>query len=160
MKQNSTKSLYTVLGTALFLALFNAVQVTVFCIAGIIRPETWGIEWFEHDTWMQYAVLIGRMVGGLAFSALLTLFIYNTAKAAKTGILFPRQNFGILIGSAVSLFVYRFFYDNVSLLHLGDDQVRAICISSDSLIYSLIIVAFALMYRVASKVSEENNLTI
>ena len=109
---------------------------------------------------MQYAVLIGRMVGRLVYSALLTIFICNTAKAAKTGILFPKQNFGILIGSAVSLFVYRFFYDNVSLLHLGDDQIRAICISSDSLIYSLIIVAFALMYRVASKVSEENNLTI
>ena len=30
MKKNSTKSLYTVLGIALFLAIFNAIHVSVF----------------------------------------------------------------------------------------------------------------------------------
>lgn len=160
MKKESTKGLYTVLGISLFLAVFNAIHVSLYCIGGILRPENWGIEWLEHDTWMQYAVLIGRMVGGLAFSALLTIFIYNTAKAAKEGTLFPKQNFPVLIGSAVSLFVYRFFYDNTDLLNLAADQTRAICISTDSLLFALIIVAFALMYRIASKVSEENNLTI
>ena len=103
MKQNSTKSLYTVLGIALFLAIFNAaIHVSVFCIGSFIKPENWGVEWLEHDTWMQYAILIGRMIGGLAFSVLLTMFICYTAKAAKAGILFPKQNFGILIGSAIS----------------------------------------------------------
>lgn len=160
MKKNSTKSLYTVLGIALFLAIFNAIHVSIFCIGAFIKPENWGVEWLEYDTWMQYAVLIGRMIGGLAFSALLTMFIYYTAKGAKAGILFPKQNFRILIGSAISLFVYRFFYDNTDLLSLANDHPRAICVSTDSLLYALIIVAFAMMYRIASKVSEENNLTI
>ena len=69
MKKNSTKPLYTVLGIALFLAIFNAIHVSVFCIGAFIEPENWGVEWLEYDTWMQYAVLIGRMIGGLAFSA-------------------------------------------------------------------------------------------
>ena len=160
MRKESTKGLYTLLGITLFLAIFNAAHVSIYCIGGILRPENWGIKWMEHDTWMQYAVLIGRMIGGLAFSALLTMFIYYTAKGAKAGILFPKQNFRILIGSAISLFVYRFFYDNTDLLSLANDHPRAICVSTDSLLYALIIVACAMMYRIASKVSEENNLTI
>lgn len=160
MRKESTKGLYTLLGITLFLAIFNAAHVSIYCIGGILRPENWGIQWLEHDTWMQYTVLIGRMIGGLAFSAFLTMFIYNTSKAAREGILFPKKNFGVLIGSAISLFVYRFFYDNMELLSLADDQTRAICVSTDSLLFALIIVAFALMYRIASKVSEENNLTI
>lgn len=160
MRKESTKGLYTLLGITLFLAIFNAAHVSIYCIGGILWPENWGIKWMEHDTWMQYAVLIGRMIGGLAFSVFLTMFIYNTSKAAREGILFPKKNFGVLIGSAISLFVYRFFYDNMELLSLADDQTRAICVSTDSLLFALIIVAFALMYRIASKVSEENNLTI
>ena len=160
MRKESTKGLYTLLGITLFLAIFNAAHVSIYCIGGILSPENWGIKWLEHDTWMQYAVLIGRMIGGLAFSVFLTMFIYNTSKAAREGILFPKKNFGVLIGSAISLFVYRFFYDNMELLSLADDQTRAICVSTDSLLFALIIVAFALMYRIASKVSEENNLTI
>ncbi len=160
MKKESTKGLYIVLGITLLLAIFNAAHVSIFCIGGILRPENWGIKWVEYDTWMQYAVLIGRMIGGLAFSVFLTMFIYNTAKASRKGILFPKQNFGVLIGSAVSLFMYRFFYDNTELLNIANNQTRAICVSTDSILFALIIVAFALMYRVASKVSEENNLTI
>ena len=160
MKQNSTKSLYTVLGIALFLAIFNAIHVSVFCIGAFIKPENWGVEWLEHDTWMQYAVLIGRMLGGLAFSAFLTMFIYYTAKGAKAGILFPKQNFGILMACSVALFVYMFCYDNMPLVGLASDAVRQITLDLNTVVCSLTFVVFALMYKIAIRVSEENSLTI
>ena len=39
MKKESTKGLYTVLGISLFLAVFNAIHVSLYCIGGILRPE-------------------------------------------------------------------------------------------------------------------------
>ena len=80
MKKNSTKKLYTVLGIILFISTVNALQVTCQGIGGLISPESFGIEWLEMDKWMQITVLVGRMVGGLVFSALLYAFTINTIK--------------------------------------------------------------------------------
>ena len=110
MKKNSTKKLYTVLGIILFISTVNALHATCQGIGGLISPESFGIEWLEMDKWMQITVLVGRMVGGLVFSALLYAFTINTIKGYKAGVLFPRKNFRILIACSVALFVYMFFF--------------------------------------------------
>ena len=161
MKKNSTKSLKWLTGAVIVLGLIALGPITCQTFGFFYGyPVQQKAEWIEGLKGLQVSIIILRMIGGLAFSALLTMFIYYTAKGAKAGILFPKQNFGILIGSAISLFVYRFFYDNTDLLSLANDHTRAICVSTDSLLFALIIVAFAMMYRIASKVSEENSLTI
>ncbi|MBR5564326.1 MAG: hypothetical protein IKW11_08905 [Bacteroidales bacterium] len=109
---------------------------------------------------MQVTVLVGRMVGGLVFSALLYAFTINTVKGYKAGVLFPRKNFGILMACSVALFVYVFCYDNMQLVGLPNDAVRQIELDLNTVISSLTFVVFALMYKVAVKVSEENSLTI
>ena len=160
MKKNSTKKLYTVLGIILFLSTVNALHVTYQGIGGLISPESFGIRWLDTDKWMQVTVLVGRMAGGLAFSALLYAFTINTVKGYKAGVLFPRNNFGILMACSAALFVYIFCYDNMQLVGLPSDAVRQIELNLNTVVSSLTLVVFALMYKVAVKVSEENSLTI
>ena len=160
MKKNSTKKLYTVLGIILFISTVNALHATCQGIGGLISPESFGIEWLEMDKWMQITILVGRMVGGLVFSALLYAFTINTIKGYKAGVLFPRKNFGILIACSVALFVFMFCYDNMALVGIANDAVRQIAIDLNTVVCSLTFVVFALMYKIAIKVSEENSLTI
>lgn len=160
MRKNSTKKLYTVLGVILFISTVNALHVTIQGIGGLVSPDSFGIQWLITDKWMQVTVLVGRMVGGLVFSALLYAFTINTVKGYKAGVLFPRKNFGILMACSVALFVYVFCYDNMQLVGLPNDAVRQIELDLNTVISSLTFVVFALMYKVAVKVSEENSLTI
>lgn len=160
MKKNSTKKLYTVLGIILFISTVNALHATCQGIGGLISPESFGIEWLEMDKWMQITVLVGRMVGGLVFSALLYAFTINTIKGYKAGVLFPRKNFGILIACSVALFVYMFCYDNLALVGIANDAVRQIVLDLNTVVCSMTFVVFALMYKIGIKVSEENSLTI
>ena len=160
MKKDSTKKLYTVLGIILCISTVNALHATCQGIGGLISPETFGIEWLEMDKWMQITVLVGRMVGGLVFSALLYAFTINTIKGYKAGVLFPRKNFGILIACSVALFVYMFCYDNMALVGIANDAVRQIVLDLNTVVCSMTFVVFALMYKIAIKVSEENSLTI
>ena len=160
MKKDSTKKLYTVLGIILFISTVNALHATCQGIGGLISPESFGIEWLEMDKWMQITVLVGRMVGGLVFSALLYAFTINTIKGYKAGVLFPRKNFGILIACSVALFVYMFCYDNMALVGIANDAVRQIVVDLNTVVCSMTFVVFALMYKIAIKVSEENSLTI
>ena len=160
MRKNSTKKLYTVLGVILFISTVNALHVTIQGIGGLVSPDSFGIQWLNTDKWMQVTVLVGRMVGGLVFSALLYAFTINTIKGYKAGVLFPRKNFGILMACSVALFVYVFCYDNMQLVGLPNDAVRQIELDLNTVISSLTFVVFALMYKVAVKVSEENSLTI
>ena len=160
MKKNSTKKLYTVLGIILFISTVNALHATCQGIGGLISPESFGIEWLEMDKWMQITVLVGRMVGGLVFSALLYAFTINTIKGYKAGVLFPRKNFGILIACSVAIFVYMFCYDNMALVGIANDAVRQIVLDLNTVVCYMTFVVFALMYKIAIKVSEENSLTI
>ena len=160
MKKNSTKKLYTVLGIILFISTVNALHATCQGIGGLISPESFGIEWLEMDKWMQITVLVGRMVGGLVFSALLYAFTINTIKGYKAGVLFPRKNFGILIACSVALFIYMFCYDNMALVGIANDAVRQIVLDLNTVVCSMTFVVFALMYKIAIKVSKENSLTI
>lgn len=160
MKKNSTKKLYTVLGIILFISTVNALHATCQGIGGLISPESFGIEWLEMDKWMQITVLVGRMVGGLVFSGLLYAFTINTIKGYKAGVLFPRKNFGILIACSIALFVYMFCYDNMALVRIANDAVRQIVLDLNTVVCSMTFVVFALMYKIAIKVSEENSLTI
>ena len=160
MRKNSTKKLYTVLGVILFISTVNALHVTIQGIGGLVSPDSFGIQWLNTDKWMQVTVLVGRMVGGLVFSALLYAFTINTIKGYKAGVLFPRKNFGILIACSVALFVYMFCYDNMALVGIVNDAVRQIVLDLNTVVCSMTFVVFALMYKIAIKVSEENSLTI
>ena len=158
--KSSANKLYTVLGVILFLSTVNALHVTYQGIGGLVNPDRFGIQWFDMEKWIQVTVLVGRMLGGLVFSALLYAFTINTIKGYKAGVLFPRKNFGILMACSVALFIYVFCYDNMQILGVSNYPVRQIELDLNTVVSSLTFVVFALLYKVAIKVSEENSLTI
>ena len=157
MKKNSTKSLKWPSAVVLLLCAETAVHITLQGIGTLIDPSGFGVNWTEDIKWFQMTILIGRMIGGLAFSILMCAFIINSGKSLKNGIPFPRRNVGILYGTAASLFIYKFFQSNLGIV-TGSE--RNLLIDTDNLTIALMIVIFAIIYNVAVKVSEENSLTI
>ena len=157
MKQNSTKSLKWPSAVVLLLCAVTAVHVTLQGIGTLIDPSGFGVNWTEDIKWLQMTIMIGRMIGGLAFSILMGAFIINSVKSLKNGIPFPRRNVGILYGTAASLFIYKFFQSNLGIV-TGSE--RNLLIDTDNLTIALMIIIFAIIYNVAVKVSEENSLTI
>ena len=114
------------------------------------------MEWLENYRSLQNFVIIFKFVGALAFFILLISFIFNCIKALKKGTLFPRKNVGILYGCAAATFVSLFCNSNMHLLN----GTRAIHLDFAEVFVPIVICVFAIIYRIAVKISEENSLTI
>lgn len=157
MEKNSTKSLKWLAGLVIFLAAFYlAVLGVQTCSALFGSPNPSQVEWFEDYRFLQIFVIIFKFVGALAFFILLISFIFNCIKALKKGTLFPRKNVGILYGCAAATFVSLFCNSNMHLLN----GTRAIHLDFAEVFVPIVICVFAIIYRIAVKISEENSLTI
>ena len=155
MKQNSTKSLKWLTGVAVFFSLFATARMTVQTVGffyGRPHPALWidGLEVFQGS------IAIFRLLGGIALFGLLIAFLLNSIKGLNNGVLFPRKNISILFCIAAASFVFLFCNTNIDLV-LGK---RVFQLGIQEILVPTIICAFAIMYKVACKVSEENNLTI
>ena len=157
MKQNSTTSLKWLSAIVILLCAVTALHASIQGIGTLIDSSAFGVKWIADVRWLQVTILIGRMAGGIAFSILIAVFMVNSAKSLKNGVLFPSCNVGILYGTAASFFIYSFFASNLGIVSGAE---RNLLIDTDNLIVTLMIVIFANIYKVAVKVSQENNLTI
>ena len=156
MKKNSIKSITAISVIIIFFCALSAVFVIVQGIVMFIKPADIGVVWDDANKALHLLVAIGRPLGGAAFFVLMTTFLIKTIKGLKSGILFPRSNVPILYFSALALFIYNFCYSNGGVL-TGKD---ALLIDTDDIGISMIFVVFAMIYKIAVKVSEENSLTI
>ena len=102
-------------------------------------------------------VALGRMLGGAAFFGLITAFLIKSIMGLKNGVLFPASNVPVLYFSALALFIYNFCYANGGILTGADHNLL---LDTDDITISLIIVVFAMIYKIAVKISDENSLTI
>ena len=157
MKQNSTRSLKATAIAVMFICAVNAVHVTIQGVGIISYPEEFGVSWFSEAKWLQITMLVGRIIGGLGFSVLISVFIIKSIRALKNGTIFPKGNIHLLYSSAGSLFLYRFCYTNMAMAVGGD---RNICIDTDDIVMPLLLVMFAMLYTIAVRVSDENRHTI
>ena len=157
MKKIPTSALKWLSVTVIFLCAFNALYAIIQCFGFMISPNDYRAVWIEDIKSFQVAILVGRMLGGVLFSVLMIIFTYNSLKSLKNGILFPMCNVGILYGSAISYFLYRFCHSNIGISSGIDHNI---ILDSDDLMVPLIIVIFALIYKLAVKISIENSLTI
>jgi hypothetical protein len=88
------------------------------------------------------------------------VFLFKQLRAIKSGTLFPTINIKIMYGIALSYLIGNICDDNLpTLLFIGKNG-SAFAINTDTLLYTALLIIFALIYKVAVKVSEENNLTI
>lgn len=157
MKQNSIKSITAISVAIIAFCGLSALFVLAQGFIGFISPENVGVIWSEEIKGFQMLVALGRMLGGAAFFGLITAFLVKTIKGLKNGILFPASNVPILYFSALALFVYNFCYNNGGILTGGDSNLL---LDTDDITISLIVVAFAMIYKIAVKISDENSLTI
>ena len=155
MKKNSTKSLKWLTGVAVFFSLIAVACMTVQTLGffyGRPQPAVWidGLEVFQGS------IAIFRLLGGIALFGLLIAFLLNSIKGLNSGVLFPRKNISTLFCTAAASFVFLFCNTNIDLV-LGE---RVLKLDIQEILVPTIICAFAIMYKAAVKVSEENSLTI
>ena len=99
------------------------------------------IVWSDDVLGWQYFIFYGRLLFGIAFDALLLLFMIKS---------------NILISAAVCNLLYNFCNENIRIL-IYDTYKN---ITDAMLLTPLILFAFSLIYGLAVRVSEENRLTI
>ena len=155
MKKNSTKSLKWLTGVAIFFSLIAVARMTVQTFGlfyGRPQPAVWidGLEVFQGS------IAILRLLGGITLFGLLIAFLLNSIKGLKSGVLFPRKNISILFWAAAASFIFLFCNTNIDLV-LGK---RVFQLDIQEILVPTVICAFAIMYKVACNVSEENSLTI
>ena len=118
------------------------------------------IHWHEDLYPMQLVIFIGRLLFKTSFYALIMVFLAKQLKAIKSGMLFPSVNTRIIYAMAACYFIGENCSDNISTSLLFEGNTGSFVIDGDTWIYTAVLVVFAIMYNIAVKVSEENNLTI
>ena len=155
MKQNSTKSLKWLTGVVAIFSSNAVARMTVQTFGffyGRPQPAVWidGLEVFQGS------IAILWLLSGIVLFGLLIAFLLNSIKGLNSGTLFPRKNIRILFCAAAASFVFLFCNTNIGLV-LGR---RVLQLDIVEILVPAIICTFAIMYKVAVKVSEENSLTI
>ena len=118
------------------------------------------IHWHEDLYPMQLVIFIGRLLFKTSFYALIMVFLAKQLKGIKSGVLFPSVNTRIIYAMAACYFIGENCSDNISTSLLFEGNTGSFVIDGDTWIYTAVLVVFAIMYNIAVKVSEENNLTI
>ena len=157
MKQNSIKSITAISIAIMVFCGLSALLVIVQGFFGFVSPEKVGVVWLDEMKTFQIFIASGRILGGAFYFGLITAFLVKTIKGLKNGILFPASNVRILYFSALALFVYNFCYNNGGILTGGESNLL---LDTDDIAISLILVVFAMIYKIAVKISDENSLTI
>ena len=156
MKSSNSKSL---LGIAIVIFLLSLVCISVLFVQSFdVCTNGSDLAWREDLFQMQMIIFIGKLFFKTAFYILLFFFLIKQHKAIKNGVLFPRANVLIMYFMAAFYFMGNFCQENIKTFISA--ETPHIVLNFDTTIYTLLLIIFALMYKVAAKVSEENNLTI
>ena len=157
MKQSSIKSVSGMSVAILVFCGLSALFVSVQGCVTFLSPEQVGTVWLDELKGFQVLVAVGKILGGVSFFGLIAAFLIKSIRALKNGILFPAANVPVLYWSAFVLFVYNFCKSNVGILTGSEHNLL---LDLDDVAVSLIFVVFAMLYKIAVKVSDENSLTI
>lgn len=156
MKSSNSKSL---LGIAIAIFLLSLVSISLLFVQSFdVCTNGSDLAWREDLFQMQMIIFIGKLFFKTAFYILLFFFLIKQHKAIKNGVLFPRANVLIMYFMAAFYFLGNFCQENIKTFISA--ETPHIVLNFDTTIYTLLLIIFALMYKVAAKVSEENNLTI
>ena len=158
-----TKSYKRMKGVTIIASLLCTVSI-VWIIAQSYFISTQSgegcIHWHEDLYPMQLIIFIGRLLFKTSFYTLIMVFLAKQLKAIKNGVLFPSVNTRIMYAIAACYFIGENCSDNISTSVLFEGNTGSFVIDGDTWIYTAVLVVFAIMYNIAVKVSEENNLTI
>ena len=150
-------------GTTIFVSLLCVVNIVwILCQSYFISTDSGEgcIAWHEDLYPVQLAIFAGRLIFKTAFYALIILFMVKQCKAIGSGTIFPRTNVTVIYTMAACYFIGEFCDSNMESAVMFCGSNGAIEINIDIIIYTILLVVFGILYKVAVDVSEENNLTI
>lgn len=154
MKTNSTRSLKWLTGVTMIFGAIYLLTVGAQTCGVFIGKQP--VVWQDEIRILQSAIAIFRFLGAAATVGCVIAFLMNSIKALKNGVLFPRKNVGILFATAAASFILIWCGSNIHIV-FGS---RSVNLGLEEILVPVVICAFAIIYRVAVHVSEENNLTI
>ena len=160
-----TKNYKGLKGAAFTVVLICAAQIVWLCaqtwfISGMGSTEG-EVNWSEEIIALQLTVLLGRLLFCTAYYTTIIIFIAKTIKGLKSGIIFPQSNVQLLFATAGCYFIGTLMSDNFdNILLTQTPNATYFAIDINTILIPLIFIIFALLYKIAANVSEENNLTI
>lgn len=162
MEKRISKSLMGIAIAVMILCAIQIVWIIVqsWFISGI-NGSTGEINWNEAVLPFQLTIFGGRLLFTVCYFALIILFLIKTLKALNDGTLFPKSNVKVLYATAACHLIGKLCDDNMGNILLSETPTQTyFAIESSSIIITLLFIIFAMIYKIAAKVSEENNLTI
>lgn len=153
------------MGIAIAVMILCAIQIVWIIVQSWfvsgINGSTGEINWNEAVLPFQLTIFGGRLLFTVCYFALIILFLIKTLKALNDGTLFPKSNVKVLYATAVCHLISKLCDDNMGNILLSETPTQmSFAIESSSIIITLLFIIFAMIYKIAAKVSEENNLTI
>lgn len=150
-----------------------AITVVLICVCRIVWlfAETWfaagfgategSINWSEAVLPFQMTVLLCRILFETAYHITIIIFIVKTIKGLKNGVIFPQSNVPLLFTTTSSYFIGTLMSNNFkNVLLTQNPNATYFAIDSSTILVTLMYLIFAMLYKIAADVSEENNLTI
>ncbi|MBO7280300.1 MAG: DUF2975 domain-containing protein [Bacteroidaceae bacterium] len=162
MKTKISKSLMGVVVIAMIICAIHIVWLILqsWFISGI-NGSTGEINWNQDVLPFQIIVFSCRLLFNVGFNVLIIVFLIKSLKALKDGTLFPKSNVALLYVTAGCYFIGKLCDDNMgSTLLTETPTCSRFVIETGCILVTLMLIIFAMIYKIAVKVSEENNLTI
>ncbi|MBR2638064.1 MAG: hypothetical protein IKD40_04380 [Bacteroidaceae bacterium] len=152
-------------GAAIAAAILCAVQIVWLSVQSWnisgLGAENSEINWDKTILPIQLIVFLGRLIFCVAYNALIITFLTKTMKALKGGVIFPKSNVLLPFCTAGCYFIGTMLNDNFDNILMTETPCYTyFAINSSTIIFTLLFLIFALLYKMAADISEENNLTI
>lgn len=134
-------------------------------LTGIISHGTEiGIIWDEDIKALQACILGGNILFSVALVTILMTFLFGQLKSLRNAMIFNRNGYRLIISWACIWPLYDICSSNIGLV-LTDFQPagtasRAFIVENTAFTITFIALTFAMLYRIAYRIAEENRLTI
>lgn len=122
-------------------------------ILTIITSSTINFSLFQFGICLCYSIF------AIALIVVQIIFLIKQMKSIKNGILFDRSCIKYLTSWGILWFFYDICSSNIANI-ISDGALNELVIDGTALGIPVIAITFAILYRMAVEVSEENNLTI
>ena len=150
------------MGVTIFASLLCIVSIVWILVQSYFICTESGegcIVWHEDLYPLQAGIFAGRLLFKSMFYVMIIVFLIKQLRAIKSDVLFPCVNVKILYSTAACYLIGNICDDNMSTTLMYKEQ-GAFVIDSDTILYTALLIMFALIYKVAVRIGQENSLTI
>ena len=151
---NQMKGIFVVASLAALFWLYWTIGRTVFSLTD------WDIEVREGVKGVfQWGIVIGYCFFSLCLVAVQMWFLIRQIRSLKKGIMFDKGCATIIFSWGILWFLYDFCSTNLGLMY-GHQAFNTITIDGTMVGIPMVAITFAILYRMATEISEEQSLTI